>query len=228
MTSSPEKTYLRSFGRMKARPLRGERLEAYETLSPRFVLPETSTQDYLTQFCANHKEIVLEIGFGGGEHLSQQASHSPETAFIGCEPFVNGVASLLKHIQDNKQENIRIWQGDARTLLETLPKHCLHRVYILFPDPWPKKRHNQRRIVQKNLLDRLAHVMKPEAELRMATDHIDYAGWMLAHTMAHPAFFWQANRKQDWQQPPDNWIPTRYQQKALAGPITTYLHFTRA
>ena len=170
----------------------------------------------------------LEIGFGGGEHLAYIASLHPDVSMIGCEPYVNGISGLLKTIETSDIKNIRIYTDDVRELLATMPDACLERVYILYPDPWPKARHYKRRLIQKPLLDLLARVMKPNAQLRIATDWDDYATWILEQLLPHPAFTWQAEKSTDWNQPWDEWIPTRYEQKARReGRGTSYFRFRR-
>jgi tRNA (guanine-N7-)-methyltransferase len=147
---------------------------------------------------------------------------------IGCEPYVNGISGLLKHIEVTAAKNIRVYSDDVRELLAQLPDVCLARAYILYPDPWPKSRHHKRRLIQKPLLDLLARVMQPGAELRIATDWDDYATWILEHLLPHPAFTWQAERASDWTQPWEEWIPTRYEQKARReGRTTSYFRFVR-
>jgi tRNA (guanine-N7-)-methyltransferase len=154
---------------------------------------------------------VLEIGFGGGEHLAAQAIRHPETNFIGCEPFINGIANLLDHIDRQKLANIRIFPDDARKLLEALPDTCLDRCFILYPDPWPKTRHAERRIINPTTLDLLARTLKPGAELRLATDVEPLANWMRQQIKAHPAF----TIIHDSATPPTDWIATRYEQKGI-------------
>ncbi len=182
--------------------------------------PDAPIDNKLSQL----SNLYLEIGFGGGEHLAHQASLHPDTGIIGCEPYINGVAGLLARIRDEKLDNIRIYQHDARLLIEKLPDNCLDKVFILYPDPWPKARHHKRRLVSKSLLDSLARVMKPGAELRLATDHSDYCTWMLERLLPHPSFKWTAKTCDDWLKPWADWIPTRYEQKRLAG-MPTYLTF---
>lgn len=220
---------LRSFGRKQGRAPKGIRQDAMEALLPKLSIPlETTNITSLgSLFEKPYDHYALEIGYGAGEHLHFQASRSPEFGFIGCEPFLNGVGNLLATIDEKPVENIRIWQEDARLLLAQLPDACLQKVFILFPDPWPKTRHHKRRIVKNDLLNELARVMKPNALLRMATDHHDYAAWMLSHIMNHPQFNWDANTPADWQTPPKDWVLTRYQEKALASEITTYINATR-
>lgn len=229
MTQPPLTQTLRSFGRKQGRSPKGIRQEAIAHWLPRLEISQEidAIEQMESLFEKPFDSYGLEIGYGAGEHLFHQATRHPDCGFIGCEPFLNGIGSLLAMIQESPVENIRIWQEDARILLEKLPNQCLDRVFILFPDPWPKIRHQKRRLVKKDLLDALARVMKPGALLRIATDHHDYANWMLAHLMPHHAFEWNASKASDWQTAPEDWVTTRYQQKALASDITTYIDCTR-
>ena len=143
----------------------------------------------------------LEIGFGGGEHLIEAATREPGVGFIGCEPFVNGVAKLLAAIEQASAQNIRLHRGDAALALDWLPAASLSRVYLFYPDPWPKRRQRKRRFVNSETLDLLARKMRPGAELRFATDIDDYAAWTLARVRAHPAFVWRAASALDWSSP---------------------------
>jgi len=174
----------------------------------------------------SNKNWWLEIGFGGGEHLTHIAALYPHVGIIGCEPYINGTGDLLKKIDAEKLSNIRIHPDDARPLIDALPDAVLDKVFILYPDPWPKTRHHKRRIISKEFLDSLARVMKLGAELRLATDHADYATWMLERLLCHPQFTWTAKHSADWLNAWDDWIPTRYEIKALAG-RPTYLTFRR-
>ena len=187
------------------------------------LLPKLDVADWLEKL---PDPLWLEIGFGSGEHLAHQAVLNPGVGIIGCEPYVNGIAGLLKHIDDEKLSNIRVFTEDARLLIEQLPDASLERVFILYPDPWPKVRHHKRRLVSTETLNSLARVMKSGGELRLATDHADYCTWMLERLLAHPAFTWQASDCNDWLRPWSDWIPTRYEEKRLAG-MPTYLSFTR-
>ncbi len=218
---------LASFGRRRGRRLRTGKQSLMDTVLAQveIALPEEGVLDVDGLF-PGKKEHWLEIGFGGGEHLAHQAEQHPDVGIIGCEPYVNGIAGLLKHIDDHKLTNIRVYTDDARVLMERLPDASLARVFILYPDPWPKSRHHKRRLVSKELLDSLARLMPPGAELRLATDHADYATWMLERLLPHPAFKWTAKEAKDWTHPPAGWITTRYEQKRLAG-MPTYLNFVR-
>jgi len=174
------------------------------------------------------RPLWLEIGFGAGEHLAWQAESHPEVGLIGAEVFVQGVARLLRRIAEAGLANVRLYRGDAMALVAALPPAALARVFILFPDPWPKTRHHKRRIVQRETIDLLAAAMRPGAELRLATDDADYAAWILERLIAHPAFDWLARGPRDWRQRPADWPQTRYQAKALAqGRQPVYLRFQR-
>ena len=166
-------------------------------------------------FSKTTKSIWMEIGFGGGEHISWQAENNPTIGFIGCEPFLNGIASLLRDVKNKKLSNIRILAGDARPLLARLPDNSIDRLFILFPDPWRKKRHENRRIIQKNILDQLHRLLKIGGEFRIATDDPLYLRWILLHLRNHPGFEWLARRPNDWRLRPSDWPQTRYEKKAL-------------
>lgn len=198
-----------------------------ETLQ-RVQMPAVPALDPASLFDPRPRALWLEIGFGGGEHLAAQAAAHPAIGFIGAEPFVNGVAKLLGTIERQGLTNIRLWPDDARSLLDILPDRCLDRAFILFPDPWPKTRHQRRRIVCRPTLERLSALMRDGAQLRMASDDDDHIDWMLFETRAQGSFVWTARRPVDWRQPPTDWQPTRYQQKAAAkGVAATFLTFQR-
>jgi tRNA (guanine-N7-)-methyltransferase len=173
------------------------------------------------------KAVWLEIGFGGGEHLAAQAARHPEILCLGVEPFENGVASAVRHIDEAGLANVRLHKGDARDLMRWLPPACLDRVFILFPDPWPKARHNKRRLVGEAFLRDLAVVMKPGARLRFATDWADYADQVLCLTTKSPDFQWTARTAEDWRVAPADHIPTRYQEKRLGDCVPIWLEFER-
>lgn len=172
--------------------------------------------------------IWLEIGFGGGEHLAALAERHPRVGFLGVEPFINGVAKLVRAVEDRALHNVRVFRDDARLLLEVLPTASIERAFILYPDPWPKARHHKRRIVNAQTAAELARIMRPGGALQLATDVPEYARWMLATLLAEPRFAWLAERAADWRKPPDGWPGTRYENKALAaGRRPTYLSFAR-
>jgi tRNA (guanine-N7-)-methyltransferase len=220
----------RLYGRRRGRPLRpGQQLRQRELL-PRLAvtLSEHGEFDPAGLFPQPPTSVWLEIGFGGGEHLAEQAERHPAIGFIGSEVFENGIARLVAEIARRDLGNIRIFPDDARLLLDRLPPASLGRVFILFPDPWPKLRHHKRRLVAPATLDRLAVVMRPGAELRLATDDPGYLLWMLEHVTAHPAFAWLARRAADWRARPADWPATRYEEKArAAGRTPTFLRVAR-
>jgi tRNA (guanine-N7-)-methyltransferase len=172
--------------------------------------------------------VWLEIGFGGAEHLIWQARHNPKVGLIGCEVFDDGVVKALSAIEEHALANVRLSTADAREVLRWIPVSSLQRAFILFPDPWPKKRHVKRRLVSPALLDLLARVMAPGAELRIATDIGDYGGAILLAARASQAFAWQAAGPSDWRGRPPDWPPTRYEGKAIKeGRRPYYFRFRR-
>jgi tRNA (guanine-N7-)-methyltransferase len=180
--------------------------------------------DPTTLFTHNPKSIWLEIGFGGGEHLAAQALRRPSYGFIGCEPFVNGIASLLDHIDRENIGNIRIFPDDARLLCDTLPPSCVERCYVLFADPWPKAKHAERRFIGPENLPRLARILEAQGQLYLATDDARLADWMLVCMRASADFEEIYNAPL----PPADWVPTRYEQKAIkAGRAPVYRIYRR-
>ncbi len=173
-------------------------------------------------------DIWLEIGFGGGEHLLWQARQHPHIGCIGAEPFEDGVVKVLAGIEDHGLGNVAIHPDDARDLLRWLPPQSIGRAFILFPDPWPKRRHVKRRLINAHLLSLLARVMRPGAELRIATDIGDYARTILMAFQASPDFEWLAERPADWRTRAADWPPTRYEAKAeREGRRSSFLRFRR-
>ena len=172
-------------------------------------------------------EIWLEIGFGGGEHMAAQATRRPDVLILGVEPFLNGVASAVRHIDAANLTNVRLHVGDARDLIAWLPDTCLDRLFILFPDPWPKTRHAKRRLVNREFLLEAARVLKPGARLRFATDWADYASQVLRITADDRPFRWLAEAADDWRIPPADHITTRYEQKRLGDCAPLWLEFER-
>ncbi len=191
-------------------------------------LPESGSLDLQTQFGSANGGVWLEIGFGGGEHLAWQARENPDIGIIGCEVFENGVASLLRAVERDALENVRIAMADARLLLERLPAGSLARAFLLFPDPWPKRRHASRRFLQRETLDLLAQAMRDGAELRAASDDPKMQAWMLKQLLESPDFIWTARAAADAFGRPDDWPGTRYEAKAVAaGRRPIYLKFRR-
>ena len=218
---------LRSFGRRRARTPGPRQRRLWDELLPKLALDLTQPlPDQLPGVAA--KQLWLEIGFGGAEHLLWQAQQNPHTTIIGCEPFEDGVIKALAGIDDHQLTNLRLYADDARELLRWLPATSLDRVFILFPDPWPKRKHIKRRLVQPATLDLLARVMKPGSELRIGTDIGDYARTILLAITGHAAFEWPATCPDDWRIRGDDWPATRYEQKAIRdGRTRYYLRFRR-
>lgn len=171
--------------------------------------------------------VWLEIGFGGGEHMVHQAARNPDVGLIGCEPYINGVAMLLGKIRDAGCDNIRVHPGDVRDMFDVLPDNSISCAFLLYPDPWPKKRHHRRRFVTSEHLEPLARVLKPGAIFRVATDIPDYVRQTLIEVPRH-GFEWLAERPCDWREPWADWLSTRYERKALReGRVPHYLTFRR-
>lgn len=221
---------LRSYGRRKGKRLspRKERLITELLPTLRVDLSVRAPSDLRALFPVPVQEVWLEIGFGSGEHLLWQAEHHSDIGFIGCEPFINGVASLLGAIEDRKLATVRIHDGDARDVLDWLPDGTISRAFILFPDPWPKKRQAKRRLVGPGLVAAIARVLRPGGELRFASDDTDYAGEALLAVTQSGAFSWQAGKAADWRVRPADWPETRYERKALSeGRRPVYLTWRR-
>jgi len=219
------------FGRRKGHKLRQHQAGLIEHLLPHLAL------DIARQVPANVRDIFgfpaedarLEIGFGGGEHLTGEARAFLTTGFIGCEPYVNGMAKILAQIETHKIANIRLFAGDAAELLTWLPKASLSRIDLIHPDPWPKRRHWKRRFVQDRTIAAMARVLKAGGEFRFVCDIDDYCAWTLSHLTRSPDFFWIAERADDWRLPWEGYTMTRYGKKAAReGRKTTYLRFRRA
>lgn len=187
-----------------------------------------SVLDPRTLFASPVDQVWLEIGFGSGEHLAAQAQAHPDIGVIGAEIFESGIASLLRHRADLGLTNIRILDNDARAFLPRLADASLDRVFLLYPDPWPKTKHAKRRFVCRETLDQLARLMPPGAELRVATDHTVYVRWCLRHIPVHPAFTWRVTGPESWRQRPAEGLATRYERKAVRqGRTPMYLTFVR-
>jgi tRNA (guanine-N7-)-methyltransferase len=221
---------LRSYGRRKARPLSERKEQLLGELLPRLRLDlRKPAPSPLTQlFTVPVREVWLEIGFGSGEHLLSQAERHPDIGFIGAEPFINGIASLLGGIETRKLTTIRIHDGDAREVLSWLPDGSIGAAFILFPDPWPKKRQQKRRLVSQDTIAELACILRPGGVLRFASDDADYAAEALFILSRSGAFEWQANCAGDWRTRSADWPETRYERKALvAGRKPVYLSFAK-
>ncbi len=216
---------LRTFGRIRSRPIKPRQAALMTTLLPQVATPEGPFDP--RTIGPEAAEVWLEIGFGGGEHMAAQAARRPDILILGAEPFLNGVASALRHIDEASLANVRLHAGDARDLMAALPDACLDRMFILFPDPWPKARHNKRRLVQPDFIDDAARLLKPGGRLRFVTDWADYADQTLMLVRRAPAFDWLAMRADDWRVPPADHITTRYEEKRLGDCAPIWLEFAR-
>ena len=218
-------------GRRRGRRLRSSlRTLLEEDLPDLAITPADcgSPLDLRHHFDAPAGALWMEIGFGAGEHLAWQAERHPEVSFVGCEPYLNGVASLLRAVAKTGLGNVRIIADDVRPLLGRLPDACLDRLFILFPDPWPKQRHRHRRLVQWESVAEFYRLLRPGAEIRLATDDPQYLHWILVRLTAHPGFAWQARRPRDWHSRPPDWPATRYERKAIsAGRQPAFLRFCK-
>ena len=219
MSENNRKTRFRQVhGRIKGAKLSARKQRLCDELLPTLRLSPPQQADSLVPaslFANAPSQIWLEIGFGGGEHLAWQAAHNPDIGMIGCEPFLNGVAKLLVYIDEQELQNIRIRDDDAVHVLQALAPASIDRLFLLHPDPWPKKRHHKRRFVSPHILDLMAKVLKRGAELRFASDIAHYVFWTLKHMAQRTDFQWSAQSAKDWRTRPDDWPATRYGQKAL-------------
>lgn len=207
---------LQFYGRRKGRPLRRTMREMLETRLPalRFDPDRDPVSQFADTMAGRPEDLFLEIGFGGGENLAAIAAARPEAGFIGAEPFINGVASLVRHVEQGGLANVRIWDDDVRLILDSMADATLAGAYVLFPDPWPKRRHAARRILHPMVLDGLARLIRPGGSLVLASDHPVAKSWLLQAACAHPGFIWTARRPGDWRNRPDDLVPTRYMKKA--------------
>jgi tRNA (guanine-N7-)-methyltransferase len=218
------------FGRRKGHKLRAHQADLIENLLPHLALDIAGEvpADIRGLLDAKPGELRLEIGFGGGEHLIAEALAASGTGFIGCEPYVNGMAKILAQIEAHNIANIRLFAGDAAELLAWLPPRSLSRIDLIHPDPWPKRRHWKRRFVQDATVNAMARILKDGSEFRFVSDIDDYCAWTLAHLMRSPDFLWTAERAMDWRQPWDGYTMTRYGRKAeREGRVAAYLRFRR-
>ncbi|MEZ5892394.1 MAG: tRNA (guanosine(46)-N7)-methyltransferase TrmB [Parvularculaceae bacterium] len=215
------------YGRRQGKPLRQRQAQLMDELLPRVAVPVSDRVDPKTLF-PRGKEAWLEVGFGGGEHLAWHAGRNPDVLMIGAEPFLNGVARLLVDVDEQKLDNVRVHFGDARPLIEALPDASLSRVFVLHPDPWPKKRHYKRRMISPWFFAEAARLLRPGGELRVASDIRDYIRWTLMHAQHAADFEWTAARAADWKTRPGDWPQTRYEAKSLReGRTPAYLTFRR-
>lgn len=219
------------FGRRKGPPLQARKQSLIDESLPRLLidLEGPAPKNLPDLFPKPAEAVFLEIGFGGGEHLANQAVEYPDNGFIGVEPFINGMAKMLGKIEDDDLTNIRLYNDDATRLLDWLPENSLSRIDLLYPDPWPKKRHWKRRFVSQINLDRFARALEHGGLFRFASDIDTYVNWTLNHIHQHGQFEWLAETADDWQQPWAGWSRTRYEAKAIReGRTPCYLRFQKS
>lgn len=219
----------RFFGRRSGKALRRTALGLIDGLLPRLAIAIPGRDeriDPVTLFPDPVDDVWLEVGFGGGEHLAALAEAHRDIGMIGCEVFRNGIASLLGHVQARELDNVRVFPDDARLLLPALPEAALGRVFVLFPDPWPKSRHSGRRFINPDNLDQIARALADEGELRVASDDPIYVAWATHQLDAHPAFRREQLTTRRDTLPPD-WPATRYEVKCLAGREPTFFRYRR-
>ncbi len=222
------------FGRRQGRALKGERAEALKDVLPLIEIPTSLlNKDHKTDpskfFDHDYNNYQLEIGFGHGERLLELYQANTNIAYIGAEPFINGMASFLKNIPDkHATDNIRVLMDDGMIIARSLTPNSLEKIYVLNPDPWHKKRHHKRRIINQDNLDIFAKILKSGGQLIMTSDVPDLAQWMCTHAINHDAFEWSANCVDDWTIPPSDWIATKYEKKGAKGAKKmAYLFFDR-
>ena len=224
MSKTSNETKRNLYGRHSGRPLRSKQYEALKRIE--------KTHSFSTKKIASlskrYEQTWLEIGFGAGEHLAWQAQHNPSALIIGAEYYLNGFARACKYVEDERLNNVRLHHGDARSVLDSLAASSLSRVFILHPDPWPKKRQWRRRIVNNETLDRLAQLITPGGILRVASDHADYQPWIMRLLLSHPEFKWTATKSSDWTTRKEDWPQTRYEAKSLReGRPSMYIEVTK-
>jgi tRNA (guanine-N7-)-methyltransferase len=219
------------FGRRKGHPLKPRQQALFETLLPQLALDLSKPPpgNLRGLFSGAPEQVRLEIGFGGAEHLIEQAQSNPRAGFIGTDGFLNAIAKALVAIDDRRLANVRLHFGDASELLDWLPDASLSRIDLLYPDPWPKRRHWKRRFLQDETLQRLARVLRAGGELRFATDIADYATYALARILRSKDFVWTAECADDWRKPWTDFAGTRYEAKAKReGREPAYFIFRKA
>jgi tRNA (guanine-N7-)-methyltransferase len=228
----PERARRLLYGRRKGPKLSAHQERLREVLLPQLTLNLENGRDPRSYFSTSLQgggdleDVWLEVGYGAGEHLLWQARAYPQVGVIGAEPYISGTAKLLSKLEQEPAGNIRLYEDDARDIIEALPDASIGRFFILFPDPWHKARHHKRRFIQMEMLDRLARILKPGGELRFASDDAGYLAHALERLMAHPAFAWTATGPSDWKSRTSDWPPTRYEAKELHGQ-PAFLRFVR-
>lgn len=227
MTDAPHPQSRRLYGRAKGHPLSARQQELVDRMLPGLSWPDEGPVEPAA-LLPGFDRHVLEIGFGASEHLIGKAARAPDTGFIGIEPFLNGVAKALTGIEEQALSNVRVKRADARDEIERMPDAAFDQVFLLFPDPWPKKRHALRRFVQAGTAAQLARILKPAGRLRVATDVRVYADWALPILLDRPELHWTAASADDWRVAPADHITTRYQSKHLGDIDPVFMDFARA
>lgn len=218
------------YGRRQGRRIRKAKTSLLDVFLPHIQITAESVFNKDSLFGKPVEQVYLEIGFGNGEHLAGQALKNPNIGFIGAEVFKNGVANLLSLITGIKEgtdlpkeftltqdrsDNIRVFSDDVRLLFARIPDNFIDKLFVLFPDPWPKKRHENRRFINPENLKEISRILKKSGILRVATDHKAYKGWTLRQLSANPDFKWTATCGNDWKHEPQDWVETKYQRKAI-------------
>jgi tRNA (guanine-N7-)-methyltransferase len=222
-SDKPDIRPIRSFGRIGGRALSARQQALVDDLLPKLTVPD-GLRDPKDLF-PDLKETWLEIGFGGGEHLAEQARRHPDVGFIGCEPFIEGMAKVLTQVDADGLSNVRLRMDDARPLVDALAPGSLDRVFILFPDPWPKKKQQKRRLIQPDFLDSLHRACRTGARVRFATDVASYADEALVRFRQHGGYRWLAERADDWRTAPSDHVTTRYETKRLGDCAPVWFDF---
>ncbi|MDR1476898.1 MAG: tRNA (guanosine(46)-N7)-methyltransferase TrmB [Rickettsiales bacterium] len=227
MQEARQKTF---FGRRRGKGMSAAKdsLVASRMAEFEVALPASGPVDFSSLFDFRPEKISFEIGYGDGEHMAAMAKKNPGEAFIGAEAFENGNAAALKSIIEGGLENVRVFPNDANLLFPHMPEGALDRLYILYPDPWPKSRHEKRRMVNPANIAAFARMLKRGGEMLVATDHTVYAAWVVLAMRGQDMFEWTAEKSSDFTRPPPDWETTRYEQKALKeGRVPVYLSFRK-
>ncbi|HBQ47485.1 MAG TPA: tRNA (guanosine(46)-N7)-methyltransferase TrmB [Hyphomonas atlantica] len=220
---------MRTFGRTGGRGLSARQQSLIDTRLPELAVP-TAADGALSgrDLFGDDRDVWLEIGFGGGEHLVGQAGRNPDIGYIGCEPFIEGMAKALTGIEADQLQNVRLVMDDVRPVMASLQDQSIARAFILFPDPWPKKRQQKRRLIQPEFLESLHRICRPGARVRFATDVKSYADEALLRFLRHGGFEWHANTADDWRCPPGDHLTTRYESKQLGDCAPVWFDFVRS
>ncbi|MFT6332747.1 MAG: tRNA (guanine-N7-)-methyltransferase [Lentimonas sp.] len=214
--------FVRSFGRVRTRKLSHHKKFLFTDLLPKYKIEDPE----IPQLQELSKKVYLEIGFGFGDFLFENAKNNPETLFIGCEPHINGVVNLLKKLEEEPLENIKIYVGDSRIFLDLAPANIFSKTYILNPDPWPKAKHYKRRLINAEFFELLSSKIKDGEKLIIATDSESYKEWLMVEYFNSVGWKWEAKSQCDWKIFPDDWVETKYQKKAkIAGRTNSFLSF---